>query len=210
MKQTLRFLFAPWTFFNQLQWSRHHWLLLAGFLALALVESQVGKQQALYHSYAQIVQNWAGISYTASLWLITAAKLALMLVGTTVLAWVIWLAGTVLGAHSSRRVLFRRLSVVFTVLLVGYVLSHFAPTHPHLEMVAMALYLWSAALGYFALREQFGLNHLETGVLALFATLAVSFSWTYSNDLLEKTAQKQLVELARTAPAAVAPKRLNR
>lgn len=197
MRQGIRLLVKPGTFFNQLQWSTHHWFILISFLMIASIETHVGKQHYFYQVFADVVSARFGISWAQAIWVVTSLKLAFMLAGSFLLASFIWMVGNIFGRRTSKRVLFRRLSVVFTVLLAGYTLEHLGTTHPDLNLVALALYGWGAALGYFALREQFALNHLETAVLGAFAMLTVVSSWHFANHAMETAARAQMGSLAK-------------
>lgn len=196
MKQGIRLLVKPGTFFNQLQWSTHHWFILIAFLMIASIETHVGKSHLSYQVFADVMSARFAISWNEAIWVVTSLKLAFMLAGSFLLASFIWMVGNIFGRRTSKRVLFRRLSVVFTVLLAGYTLEHLSATHPDLGFVAMALYVWGSALGYFALKEQFALNHLETAVLGAFAMLVVVSSWHFANHAMESAAKIQSNELA--------------
>jgi hypothetical protein len=202
VRQAVRFVAKPGAFFNQLQWSRHHWPLLVGFLGIALVEMQVGRGLPLYQNAAQILEAQWGMGSGLALWVVMFAKLGLLLAGSSLLAWSVWLVGLLFGAQSSRRVLFRRLSVVFMVALAGYTVRHFIATIPEMGYVSLFLIFWSIALGYFAIREQFGLSHLETSVLGLMLALAMTTSWKTGHELLEKVVKDQRSQLAQVAPVS--------
>ncbi len=134
MKQGLRIFVKPGTFFNQLQWSSHHWLIMVAFLGIAAIETQVGRSHALYHNYALLLTGRLGLSLDAALWTITFAKLITMVVGAFAMSSVIWVIGSLFGRRTSRRVLFRRLSVVFTVLLGAYTAQHLIDTFPEFSL----------------------------------------------------------------------------
>lgn len=192
MRQGLRLFVRPGTFINQLQWSTHHWLMLLSFLIIAAIESHVGRNQFYYELYSTLLSRRLGISWEQGLWLVTAIKLGVMLLGAFALAGSIWLIGNLFGRRTSRRVLFRRLSIVFTVLLAGYTVQHSSFIHPAVPFFTVALYLWGAVLGYFAIREQFALSHLEATVLGAFALLLISSVWHYSNHYMRDYAKSQL------------------
>ena len=189
MKQGLRLFLNPASFFGQLQFSRHHWVLLLAFLGVATLETQVGRQHALYEMYANSLVNHVGLSWDAAIWTVTAVKLVVMLLGSFALSSFIWMVGNLFGRRTSKRVLFRRLAVVFTVFLAGYTANHMADNVPTLALVSLLLYVWGLVLGYYAIREQFELNHLETVVLGLFALLLVTTTWHFSNHALEVAAR---------------------
>lgn len=185
MKQGLRIFVKPGTFFNQLQWSSRHWIILVSFLSLAVVETLVGKHQAVYDALANSLHRSYGLSWNQALWVLLATKLTVLLVGAFAVAWVIWVVGNLFGQKSSRRVLFRRLAVVFTVLLAAYTAQHLAAVNPWFGILSAGLYFWGLFLGYLALREQFSLTHLETAVVGVFALLLVTSAWHYSHHMLE-------------------------
>ncbi len=197
MKQGMRFLVRPGTFFNQLQWSTHHWIILLSFLVIAAIETHVGRQQAFYQVFADLVVERTGMSWDFSMWLVTVAKLTVMLCGAFSVASAVWFVGNLFGRRTSKRVLFRRLAVVFTVLLAAYTAQHLVDPIPFFVMAAPVLYAWALILAYFAIREQFALNHVETLVMGLFALLLVSSSWHVSNHVMETAARQALVELAK-------------
>ncbi len=192
MRQGLRFFIRPGTFINQLQWSSHHWFILLGFLIISAIESHVGRNQFYYDLYTTLVSRRLGITWDQALWLVTALKLGAMLVGSLFIAAAVWVAGNLFGRRTSHRVLFRRLAVVFTVLLAGYTVQQSGLTHPAIPFVTIALYFWGAVFGYFALREQFALSHLEALALGLFALLLLSTTWHYSNHFMRDFAKSQL------------------
>jgi hypothetical protein len=197
LKQGIRFIIRPKTFFNQLQWSTHHWVIMVSFLALAAIETQVGRQHQLYQNLALFLQYRWGVGFSIALWMVMAARLAVMVTGAFVMTSVIHIVGTIVGRGSSRRVLSRRLAVVFTVFLAGYTLQHLADKTQPLMFVAMAFYLWGAVLGYLALREQFNMSRLETTIVAIFAMLLVTVSWQFSNHVFEVAMRNQLQSVAK-------------
>ena len=197
MKQGFRFFLRPWTFFNQLQWSTHHWFILLGFLVIAAVETQVGKHHRLYITLAGLLQHRFGIGLDFALWMVTAVKLFCLLAGAYFVSHLVWLVGNMVGTKNSKRVLFRRLAVVFTVLLAGYTAQYFAPTFPIASFVSVVLFIWGLGLGYFAIREQFGLSNLETLVVGFFALLLISSSWHYSNHFMASVASSEIQSLTK-------------
>lgn len=192
MRQGLRIVTSPGTFFNQLQWSRNHWLILATFLTLAVVETHVGSSQNSHRMMADLLAGHMGLSFGVALALLTAARLTLLLVAATFGAWVIWLVGGLFGQQSSRRVLFRRLSIVATVILAGYTMRHFTDYHQYAGYAGWAVIVWGALLGFFALREQFGLSRFEAAVMGSFALLAAMTSWQVTQDVVEQAVRSQL------------------
>lgn len=204
MKQTLRFLVQPWTFFNQLQWSRNHWLILLSFLTLATVETQVSRHNQLYLSLATLLHAKFGVSLAVSLWLTMAAKLVVMLLGAYLMVLAIYFVGSLFGRESSQRVFFRRLAVVFTVVLTGITVQAIGATESWATIVSSALFIWGAALGFFAIREQFELNIVEAVFLSVFSFLLVGTSWQVSQKLFEAGVEAQVKSLA--AKEAYGPK----
>ena len=197
MKQAIRLLVKPGAFFNQLQWSAHHWIILVTFLGLAVVETQVGTQANLYNVYANVLQSHLGVDIKSALWIITFAKLIILMAGAYAISTVVWFVGALFGRASSQRVLFRRLAVVFTVFLAGYTASHLA-----FSFVTLFFYGWGIVLGYFAIREQFELNHLETVVVGLFALFLVTSSWQFTNNIFETVAVKSQLAVKPQATSA--------
>ena len=208
MKQGARFLFRPGTFFNQLQWSSHHWLILLAFTIIASVETHVGKSHVYYQVFADILVGKWGIPWNTALWLVTSLKIVVLLAGVFLLSSVVWVIGNLFGRHTSKRVLFRRLAVVFTVLLSAYTLSNLGSLSETLPLVASFLYVWSAALGFFAVREQFALTSPEALVLSVFAWLMVVSSWHFSRHAMEDIARVHLNETAAARPALTTHSRI--
>jgi hypothetical protein len=199
VKQTVRLITQPKTFFSQLQWSTHHWFIMLTFLALALVETQTGAHVALYQRYAAVLSANFGLSLEASTWLIALAKLGIMLWGAASLASILYIVGSLFGRETSRRVFSRRIAVVFTVFLAGYTAQHGITQFPWLLAVTIGLYAWGLLLGYLALREQFELTHLETGVLGTFAILLVTLSWHITDHVIEAASRMPFMEVAKQA-----------
>jgi hypothetical protein len=197
VKQGIRFIVRPKTFFNQLQWSTHHWVILFSFLALAAVETQVGRQHQLYQSVALFMQYRFGMGLDIALWVVMAGRLAAMVFGAFVMTTLIHLVGSLIGNSGSRRVLSRRLAVVFTVFLAGFTLQHLSMKMPNLFYASMAFYAWGMVLGYIAIREQFHVNPLETAIIAIFAALLVTTTWQFSNHMFEVAVRQQLQSLAK-------------
>jgi hypothetical protein len=197
MKQGVRLLLKPKSFFNQLQWSSNHWAILLLFLVLATIETQVGRTHVLYNTLALYLNQRAGINYNLALWMILAAKLALFLAGAFLLTTVIYLVGSLVGSANSHRVLSRRLAIVFTVLLSGFTVQHLVPSYPELYYVSMGLYGWGLMLGFIAIKEQFHLGYFSAAIIAAFAFLMVTTSWNYSNQVFEASVKTKLQELAR-------------
>lgn len=209
MKQGARIFFKPQQFFNQLQWSTHHWLILLTFLVVTGVESHLGSQSALYRWWAQALSQQTGLSFDITLWLVVSAKLAVILTASYLSATLIWLVGSLIGEKNSQRVLFRRLAIVFTVVLSAYTAQHLKQFYPWMETVSFFLYTWGLLLGYFAIREQFDLTHFETSVVGVFAIVLVVFSWIGTNRLMVTAAQRYNQEIAKTASHA-SPKQIRK
>ena len=192
MKNGIRLVTRPGTFFNQLQWSRNHWLIVATFLALAVVETHVGSGQSSHRVMAELIAYQSGLSFGLALGLLTAARLAVLLITAFFGAWLVWLVGGLFGQQSSRRVFFRRLSIVATVILAGYTLRHFTDFSAWADFAGWAISVWGAILGYFAIREQFGLNRVEAVVMCGFTLLAALTSWQLTQDAVEQSVRTHL------------------
>ncbi|NQW45114.1 MAG: hypothetical protein HQ462_06900 [Deltaproteobacteria bacterium] len=201
MKQGARLFLKPQEFFNQLQWSTHHWLILLTFLVVSGVEAHLGTQSALYRWLAQSLTTQTGISLELTLWLVVSAKLAVILTASYLSASFIWIIGSIIGEKNSQRVLFRRLAVVFTVTLAAYTSQYLRPLYPWMETLSFFLYTWGLLLGYFAIREQFALSHFETSVVGVFAIVLITFSWIGTNRLMLEAANKYGQEIAKISKA---------
>ena len=199
MKQLFRFLFRPGTFFGQLQWSTHHWLILLAFLGMASVETHVGRQHLYYQVFADMVSARTGLSWEMSVWLVTFAKLVAFLAGAFALSSVLWVIGNLFGRRTSKRVLFRRMAIVFTVLLTAYTSHFFSPVYPIMEVLSWAFYVWGALLSFYAVKEQFALGSLEALVMSALAFLLISSAWQYSGRVMESAARARWQDLARGA-----------
>lgn len=184
MKQIFTLFTQPSRFFNQLQWSTNHWFILVAFLGLALVETQVGRGQNEFFQVALWIQKSWNLSFNFSLWIVLAGRLFCIALGAYVVTTSVWLVGNFFGERTSRRVLARRLAVVFTVALAAYTAQYFVDTHALFGVLSLFLYVWSVVLGYFAIRENFGLSHLESVVVGLFALLLVTTSWHYGHVII--------------------------
>ena len=196
MKQGARIFLKPQEFFNQLQWSTHHWLILLLFLVVTGVEAHLGAQHTLYRWFAENLTSRTGLSFDITLWLVVSAKLFLILMGSYLTANFVWFFGNLLGQKNSKRVLFRRLAVVFTVILAAYTANHLESFYPWMGTLSFFLYVWGVLLGYFAIREQFDLTHIETTVVGAFAALLVLSTWHLTNQLISRTAHQYQAELA--------------
>lgn len=205
MRQGVRFFVKPNAFVNQLQWSSHHtWLLLA-FLVIAGVEAHVGRSHVILESFADALSLRLGVGKEIGMWLFVSLKLASTLIGASLISIAVWFVGTFLGHSSSQRVLFRRLSVVFTLFLAAYTSTHLTHLYPWMETASLFVFFWGALLGFFSLREQFGLGFVETAFVGGFTALLVMSSWHYSNKLLEthaKTISEQIAYRPLSLPFA--------
>lgn len=205
VKQGFRFLLRPQLFFNQLQWSSNHWLIILSFLVLATVETQVSRHHALYPAFAHLLEVKWGIGASLALWLVMAAKLALLLLGSYLIVLAIYFVGGLVGRASSRRVFLRRLAVVFTVVLCGFTVQHFGDTTPWLWPAAIALYAWGALLGFFAMREQFELNVIEAAFLSIFSFFLVGTTWQVTQKLFENAVESEMKALTQRQEPSQAP-----
>jgi hypothetical protein len=105
-----------------------------------------------------------------------------LLTGIAFASQCIWIVGNCIGKKNSQRVLFRRLAIVYTVILSGYSFSHLEPLYGYPPLLSSVFYAWGFFLGYFAIREQFSLNHFETTVMGFFAGLLILISWQFLNQ----------------------------
>ena len=197
MKQGLRFFVNPKMFFNQLQWSRHHFAILVAFLCVAVVETQSAVELHAYDAPIQALTELLHGAEDAALFLFMTARVLLLAGAAYLLAELLWFAGGLLGKSKSKRVLFRRLGIVYTVLLASHTAHYLMYVHPFFGLVSVVLLLWTLALGYWALREHFSLNHMEAVVLGVFALLAVAQSYQFSSRV-----SQNLLALRSIAPAA--------
>jgi len=197
VKQGARLILKPQQFFNQLQWSTHHWLILLTFLVVTGVEAHLGSQSALYRWLSSSLSSNTGINPDITLWFVVCFKLAIIAVASYLSAFFIWIIGSLIGERNSQRVLFRRLAIVFTVVLSAYTAQHLKHLYPWMETVSFFLYTWGLLLGYFAIREQFNLTHFETSVVGVFAIILVIASWMGTNRLMIEAANRYQSELAK-------------
>lgn len=184
MKQLLRFFVRPNVFFNQMQWSSVHRGILVAFVGMAALETHVGRYSDHYLALSALLNDWLGLSLAQAVWVITAGKLVATLVGAYLVSTLVWVVGSVLGRSGSKRVLFRRLAIVFTVLVLGQLLGHLAAVNDWFALGAVAAYVWAALLGYHAIREQFSLSHLETVIVTALVALVLSTSLHFSSHAL--------------------------
>lgn len=192
MRNLFKFFLSPKTFFNQLQWSSRHYLILATFLGLAAVETYVGKHEQLYALFATLLQKRFHLSLNQALWAITFTKLLAMVSGAFIVSTILWTVAKFLGIHSSRRVLARRLAIVFTVLLGGYTLHHFANGSELIHYTVVGLYVWGSVLGYYALKEQFRLNYVEAVLASVATFLLVVGLWHFTTVTTMQVARSEV------------------
>jgi hypothetical protein len=166
---------------NQLQWSTHHWHILTAFLILATIETFSGTHQAFYQGYALLIQKQFSLSFDNALGIVVGTKLVLMLSGALAFSYLIWFVGGIMGKRTSKRVLLRRMTAALTFFLAGYVCSNFAVQTPVFEWVSYGLYAWGLILGYFSVREHFGLNTFETAVIGAFGLFVIISTWHFSS-----------------------------
>lgn len=198
VKQISRFFLRPNVFFNQLQWSNLHWGIIVAFAVMATLETHVGRYSDYYLALSSLLNDWAGLSLAQAVWVITAGKLVATFAGAYLVSTLVWIVGSVLGRSGSKRVLFRRLAVVFTVLMLGQTLGHLSAVNGWYAFAALAAYAWGGLLGYFAVREQFSLSHLETIIVTALVALVLSTTIHFSSHALMLAADSRE---DRTAPA---------
>lgn len=210
MKQGARLFLKPQQFFNQLQWSPHHWFILLTFLVVSGIEAHLGQQSSLYRWFAGSLSAQTGINSEITLWLVVSTKLALIVASSYITSFLIWMVGSLIGERNSQRVLFRRLAVVFTVVLSAYTAQYLKSFYPWMETVSFFLYTWGLLLGYFAIREQFNLTHFETSIVGVFAIVLVFCSWIGTHRLMVEAANQYQVELAKTHSSSTHKTQLRR
>lgn len=206
MKQFIRFFINPKAFVNQLQWSSNHWFILITFLSLVSLETQVGKNQHLYQMAALVLEQKYHLGLSISLWLVMAAKLSFSLVAAFAFILLMDFIGSSLGRKNSKRVLSRRIAVIFAVFVFGLIGKHFSSVNPWVELAAYALMGWSIVLGFFAIREHFHLKNLETAILSLFLLLLIKTSWTFSKVAFEVYLKKEVTSFSKKTSARLTPR----
>jgi len=197
MRNPLRYVFKPHLFFNQLQFSQNHSAILLVFLFLSTLETHLGRHTGVYQFYAQFLQWNYNLNFNLALWLVTFTKLFLMVAGASAFTWLLWTIGQFLGYRSSRRVLFRRIAVVLTLFLAGHILDLFVYTWAPLALASLGFFLWGGASLFFAIREQFGIQSLQTLVVTLLIAIFIFGGWNQSQDFFATTGRTKLIELAR-------------
>ncbi len=202
MKQLFRLFLRPATFVNQLQWSTHHGLILLAFLGVAALESQVGTGRALNEQLAWLLQRWTPIQRDHALVVVTAGRILFLFFGTLSLSETIWWIGEKLGRSTSKRVLNRRMAVVFTVMLASYALL--VATEPSQQWFGALLFMWGLTLCFWTLKEQFSLSALSAGVLGIVAAVVIVATWQVSDRFVQKAVGHAI---AAKAPSHAKPSR---
>jgi len=196
VRQGVRFFVKPGAFVNQLQWSSHHTWILVLFTAVAALEAHIGRNQAVIEQLGSALAYRMGVSREMGVWLMVSLKLICTLTIAYLISAAIWFVGSFLGRSSSQRVLFRRLSVVFTLALITHTSQHLVQFYPWMETAGLFTGIWAILLGFFALKEQFGIGFLETLFIGGFTALLITSSWHYSNRFLERNAHSISQEIA--------------
>lgn len=181
-----RLITTPGTFFSQLQWSQHHSAIVAGFLLVALVETLVGNPGVWFEYYVSLARAYFHVPADLALWAVAFAKLIVLWLGVYAITSAVWLVGSLIGERGSHRVLLRRLTVVFTTLLLARTVEHLSAHYPQLFYLALALYGWGLLLGFHALREQFVLSTVETFMVTIFTASVVYASFQYAAPTLNR------------------------
>ncbi len=196
LKQFIRFFFSPTTFINQLQWSRNHAAILLTFLLVAVLESQVGVGKSLNLQLAWLLNDWTGLEQGQALFAVTFARVAFLFVGMLSLSETLWWIGEKLGRHTSKRVLYRRLAVVLTLMLGAYTL--FSMTSAWAQAFGFATFGWGLVLTYSTLREQFMVGRVTAALLGVVAAATIVASWRVSDRVVETAASFAIAdEIAR-------------
>ncbi len=192
MRQFVRFFTSPAVFVNQLQWSRNHGWILLTFLLLAVAESQIASTRALNVQLSWLLSVETGWGRDQALFAVMAARIAALLLGSIVLTELFWLVGSQLGKSNSKRVLQRRMAVVFTFLLASYVLTTVLPSDQ--QYIAAILFGWGGLLSYVTFREHFGLNRMVALLVGLVAVASIAWSWQSAERYVSVTASKAISE----------------
>lgn len=196
VKQGVRFFVKPSAFVNQLQWSSHHTWILILFAAVAALEAHIGRNHLVVEKLATALSYRLGIGQEIGMWLMVSLKLLFTLAISYVISIAIWFVGSFLGRSSSQRVLFRRLSVVFTLALIAHTAQHLTHLYPWVETARLFTGAWAVLLGFFTLKEQFRIGFLETVFVAGFTALLITSSWHYSHRFLARNAHSISQEIA--------------
>ena len=201
MRQGVRFFVKPNAFVNQLQWSSHHTWLMIAFLIVAGVEAHIGRNHLLIENFADALSFRLGIGRDLAMWLMVSTKLICTVIAAFLITVLVWFAGSFIGHSSSQRVLFRRLSIVFTLVLTAHTARHLTHLYPWMETASLFVFFWAGLLGFFSLREQFRIGFVETAFLGGFTALLVISTWHYSNRFLENNAHTISQQIAyRSVP----------
>lgn len=176
MRRLIRLITQPSVFFNQLQWSRSHWFILFFLGVFCLAETRTQSTSGLYLQSLEWLQVTFGVGLDSAIWMLSALRLSFMFAGVFLVTELIWFVGNVIGEKGSKRVLLRRLAIVFTVFLAAASVQNLSFTQPWFIVLSAALYVWATVLGFYAIREQFSLNSLETAIVSVLAALVVSAS----------------------------------
>ncbi len=192
MKQIIRLATNPAAFMNQLQWSRNHAWILLTFLGLAIVESQIGTTKALNAQLAWLLSNEAHIARDQALFLVMVGRIAALFLGGQVLTQIFWLIGARLGRASSKRVLTRRLSIVYTFLLGSYILA--VTLSVDQQIWAALVFGWGLILAYVTFREHFSLDRYAAVVLGLVAVGSIVVSFQQADRYVQKSASQAIAK----------------
>lgn len=189
MKQGIRFFLKPSSFVTQLQWSSHHPWILAVFFLSALVETQLGPQGPVYAKLAVIFARDAALPLGLSIWILTFIKLAFLGVGAWFLTETIFFLGSLFGQPTSRRVLFRRLAIVFSLILLGQSALGLSESLPYAALLAGGFWIWALLLGFYTLREGFRLNGYEASAVGIFVLFLALGVWNFMSLSLQRVAR---------------------
>jgi hypothetical protein len=192
LKQIIRLATNPAAFMNQLQWSRNHAWILLTFLGLAIVESQMGATKALNAQLSWLLANEAHIARDQALVLVMVARIAALFVGAQLLTQIFWLIGARLGRASSKRVLTRRMSIVYTFLLGSYILA--TTLNNDQQVWAALVFGWGLILAYVTFREHFNLDRYAAIVLGLVAVGSIVVSFQQADRYAQKSASQAIAK----------------
>jgi len=199
LKQVIRFFIRPATFINQLQWSRHHGMILLAFLGIALLESQIGVGRALNLQLSWLLAEGSGLDRDQALFLVMLGRMAFLLAAVFCASEAIWWLVARFGFQTSKRVLYRRLAVVSTMVLASYAM--FASIEPGAQLMGALFFGWGLILSYLTFREQYQFSQVTSLVLGILAVGAVEFTWQYSDQFVQNTASSQIAQHQQVAKA---------
>ena len=174
MRQWMRLFIRPWTFFNQLQWSQHHYRILFFFFVLSWIQGMVYGYERWSLLATRYAASFLGIKAEFAFVGVLFFRSAVMVLGLWGISWVAFFLGSFIGERGSFRVLFRRLAIVFSIYLVALIVekSSWVGSSELRYWLGMGFRLWSLVLGFFALYEHF---HLEwASALLVMITLLVT------------------------------------